>query len=56
MARLIDAAIIRHPNENTRGWFPTLEMGGADKWVLEERKRFYKSLGREFGNGTNKGK
>ncbi len=48
MARLVDAAIIRLPNENTRGWRPTLEMGGADKWVLEERKRFFRSLGREF--------
>ncbi len=29
MAGLVDAAIIRHPNENTRGWRPTLAMGGA---------------------------
>ena len=48
MVRLIDAAIVRLPNENTRGWFPTLKMGGGEKWVLEDRKLFYESLGRKF--------
>ena len=46
MAQLIEAAIIRQPNENTLGWYPTLEMGAADGWVLESRKRFFESLGR----------
>ena len=48
MAALVDEAIVRQPNENTRGWLPTLRMGGADTWVLEDRKLFYKSLGRLF--------
>jgi len=48
MTKLIDAAIVRHSNENTQGWFPTLEMGGADKWVLEDRKKFFEALGRKF--------
>ena len=48
MASLAAAAIVRLPNENTRGWFPTLKMGGADKWVLEDRVLFYETLGREF--------
>ena len=40
MAQLVDKCIIRRPDENTRGWKPTIEAGGSEKWVLEERKKF----------------
>jgi len=56
MVKLVDAAIIRLPNENTRGWCPALDMGGADKRVLEDRKLFYELPGRKFPGGTEKEK
>jgi len=56
MVSLVDAAIVRLPNENTRGWNPSLDMGAADTWVLEDRKLFYKSLGRKFEDETKKEK
>jgi len=48
VAAMIEEAIIRSPNENNRGWNPTIEQSGADAWILEERERFFESLGRDF--------
>jgi hypothetical protein len=56
MASLVEAAIVRLPNENTRGWNPSLDMGAADPWILEDRILFYKSLGRKFEDQTKKEK
>jgi hypothetical protein len=44
MAELVDKCIVRKPNENTRGWKPTLEAGGGEKWVVQERARFLSDL------------
>jgi hypothetical protein len=38
--RLVEACIIKNPNENTRGWEPTLMMGGGDGQFIKERQRF----------------
>jgi len=45
MAALVDKCIIRKPNENTRGWEPTLEAGGGEGWVVEERKKYIQEIG-----------
>ena len=44
MAALVDKCIIRNANENTRGWQPTLEAGGGEKWVMESRAKLISSL------------
>jgi hypothetical protein len=44
MAALVDKCIVRKANENKRGWQPTLEAGGGEKWVMEERAKFLSSL------------
>jgi len=48
MQELVEAAIVRRPEENTRGWFPTHDTGGAVKNLVEERRKFFASLGRDF--------
>ncbi|MDP6545419.1 MAG: discoidin domain-containing protein [Phycisphaerae bacterium] len=44
MAALVDKCIIRSPNENRRGWQPTLQAGGGEKWVIDERAKLINSL------------
>ena len=44
MTALVDKCIIRSPNENKRGWQPTLEAGGGEKWVIDERTKLVSSL------------
>jgi hypothetical protein len=44
MAGLVDKCIIRKSNENKRGWRPTLEAGGGEKWVMEDRTKFINSV------------
>ena len=44
MADLVDKCILRKPNENLRGWQPTLEAGGGEGWVMTERKRYLDAL------------
>jgi hypothetical protein len=44
MAALVNACIVRHPNENVRGWEPTLEMGGGDEWFVESRAKLRAEL------------
>ena len=40
MEKLVAACIIKKPNENTRGWAPTLMMGGGDGRFISERRNF----------------
>ncbi|MDP6044748.1 MAG: hypothetical protein QGG25_03990, partial [Phycisphaerae bacterium] len=40
MLALVDKCIVRKSNENKRGWQPTLEAGGGERWVMEERAKF----------------
>jgi len=44
MADLVDKCIVRNRNENTRGWQPTLETGGGEKWVIEDRTKLIENL------------
>ena len=44
MTGLVNACISRRPNENTRGWEPTREMGGGDDWFVESRRKFREEL------------
>jgi len=44
MSALVEACVSRHPNENTRGWEPTREMGGGDEWFVESRKKLREEL------------
>jgi hypothetical protein len=44
MEQLVAGCIVKRPNENTRGWTPTLTMGAGERWILEERRKFLKSL------------
>ena len=44
MLALVDKCIIRKPNENKRGWRPTLEAGGGERWVMEERAKLISSV------------
>jgi hypothetical protein len=44
MAALVDKCIVHRANENTRGWQPTLEAGGGERWVVQERAKFISSL------------
>ncbi len=44
MAALLDKCIIRRPDENRFGWQPTLEAGGGERWVMEERKRYMEAV------------
>jgi hypothetical protein len=46
MAELVDKAIIKNPNDNTKGWQPDLHMGGGEDWVMKERKQFLSELGK----------
>jgi len=50
MAELVDKCILRKPNENLRGWQPTLEAGGGEGWVMTERKRYLDAVGKN-GDG-----
>lgn len=47
MRELVEACILRRPDENTRGWTPTLETGGGEAWVVEENKAFVPTDGTE---------
>jgi len=40
MAKLVDACIIRRPNENKNGWQPTLECGGGEPWIIDARDKY----------------
>jgi len=44
MAALVDKCIIRNKNENKRGWQPTLQAGGGERWVIESRAKLISSL------------
>jgi len=44
MAALVDACIIRKPDENTNGWEPTMMQGGGEKWVMEARDKYISGL------------
>ncbi|MBL7218674.1 MAG: NPCBM/NEW2 domain-containing protein [Phycisphaerae bacterium] len=44
MADLVDKCIVRNRNENTRGWQPTLDAGGGEKWVMEDRAKLISGL------------
>ncbi len=44
MADLVDQCVVRRANENTQGWQPTLEAGGGEKWIMEERAMFLSSF------------
>ena len=44
MLALVDKCIVRKSNENKRGWRPTLEAGGGERWVMEERAKFISSV------------
>ena len=44
MAALVDKCIVRNNNENTRGWQPTLEAGGGERWVIESRAKLISGL------------
>jgi hypothetical protein len=50
MAALVDKCIIRRPNENKRGWQPTLQAGGGEKWVMESRAKLISNLKRSSGS------
>jgi len=39
MRELVERCIVRLPHENIHGWVPTLESGGGEHWVIEERER-----------------
>ncbi|MBT3201761.1 MAG: hypothetical protein HN350_17815, partial [Phycisphaerales bacterium] len=49
MAGLVEKCIVRKPNENTNGWQPTLNAGGGETWVMEERAKFRESLKKAAG-------
>lgn len=40
MAERVEGAISRSGNENTNGWEPTWEQGGAEPWVVEARSNY----------------
>ena len=40
MAELVEGCIIRRPNENIKGWKPTLAMGAAESWVVDARTKY----------------
>lgn len=44
MSRLVKDCIVKSPNENVKGWEPTHEMGGGEKWVIEARKRYLEKV------------
>jgi hypothetical protein len=50
MAALVDKCIIRNPNENKRGWRPTLEAGGGETWVMQERAQLRESVKKASGS------
>ena len=45
MARLVDSCIVKGSNDNTNGWLPTVEQGGGEKWVIDERKKYKANVG-----------
>jgi len=44
MVQLVDACIVKNPNENVNGWEPTWDMGGAETWVKEARAKYLEQL------------
>lgn len=44
MVILVEACIIRRPNENIRGWEPSRDMGAGDEWFVESRRTLRQEL------------
>ena len=44
LAALVEASIIRSPNENTNGWQPTHKQGAAQDWVTKARADYLKKI------------
>ena len=44
MAALVEASIIRSPNENTNGWQPAGNKGAALDWVVKARADYLKKI------------
>ena len=44
MAALVDKCIVHSPNENLQGWQPTLQAGGGETWVIDERAKLISRL------------
>ncbi len=40
MVQLVDKCIVKKANENRNGWTPSLECGGAEGWVMKERRKY----------------
>jgi len=50
MAALVEKCLVISPTENKRGWRPTLEAGGGEKWVMEERAKLRESFKKATGS------
>ncbi|MBT3198647.1 MAG: hypothetical protein HN350_01920 [Phycisphaerales bacterium] len=46
-AELVEACIVKNPNENINGWQPTWNMGGAETWVKEARAQYIEQLNKK---------
>ncbi len=44
LAELVEACIVRKPNENTGGWEPSFEQGGGEEWVRKERESYLQKV------------
>jgi hypothetical protein len=44
MAALLEASIVKSPNENTNGWEPTHKQGAAQDWVVKARADYLKKI------------
>ena len=47
MEQLVEACIVRTPNENRNGWEPTLEQGAGENWIEDEQKAFLQRISRK---------
>jgi hypothetical protein len=50
MADLVDACIIKNPNENHTGWQPTRKQGGGESWIEKERAAYLERVKRMIEN------